>query len=328
VQDKHLSCSVALCTFNGERFLQAQLESLLNQTRLPDEVVVGDDASTDGSVAALRAFSERAEAAGVTVRLHLSMCNAGFVENFSGTVERASGDVLCFCDQDDVWHPEKLSRLMDLFERNQDLLFACSDGRLVDADGHDLGVGLFEALELTPGEWEALRSGRAFEVLVRRSMATGATAAFSAHLRPMALPVGKGWIHDEWFAVIAAAMGQFAVVEDSLIAYRQHGGNQVGMRKRTMTDKWRDLRAPRRAQFGLEAERMGELERRLMLLGCAEEKIQAVAERRKHFECRESLGHRPPWRRMKVIVREALAGRYRRFGTGARSILRDLLRRD
>ncbi|MEW5833887.1 MAG: glycosyltransferase [Pseudomonadota bacterium] len=227
MHDKPLTCSVALCTYNGECLLQQQLDSLLAQTYLPDEIVVGDDASSDGTVAILQRFAARAAQAGVAVHLHCDGENAGFVENFSRTVARASGDVVFFCDQDDVWMPDKLLLVMRRFEREPKLLLACGDGVLIRGDGSDMGVDLFEALALTRAEREALGGGRAFDVLVRRSMTTGATAAFRRELAALALPVGGGWLHDEWFAAVAAAMGPFAVLDEPLIAYGQHGGDQV-----------------------------------------------------------------------------------------------------
>lgn len=328
VSKRSLSCTVVLCTYNGERFLDAQLDSLLAQTRLPDQIVVGDDASSDATWDIVGRFAALAREKGVEIVLSRQARNVGFVRNFSDSLTAASGDVVFFCDQDDVWFVDKVAFAMARFESEQALLFMCSDARLIDARGEDMGIGLFEALQLTAGERGALRGGNAFDVLLRRSMATGATVAFRHGLIERALPVGKGWIHDEWFAMVAAAIGLLEVIERPLIGYRQHGGNQIGVRRRTVIDKWRELRKPRRAEFEAEVHRMDVLEQRLSELGCSEPYVQRVRARWEHFERRVAIGRYSPITRVKPIMREMRYGNYRRFGTGVRSMLRDLVRRD
>lgn len=322
------SASVALCTYNGAVYLAEQLDSLLAQTRLPDEIVIGDDGSTDGSLDILNAFARRAEGMGVEVNLIRQPDNVGYVRNFSDMLRSAKGDVIFLCDQDDRWRADKLALMMQRFEREPDLWLLCSDARLVDADGCFMGVTQFDALELEATEKRLVHAGRAFEVLLRRSMVTGATAALRRSALEPCLPVGKYWIHDEWLAIVVAAMGRLDVVEQTLVDYRQHGGNQVGMRKRTLRDKWRDLTCARGEQFCIEVRRMQVLENHLANLGdrVRGDALVSLARRRRHFETRVRLGGWALWRRVPVIWREARAGDYGLFGTGARSILRDLLR--
>lgn len=327
---KELKLSVVLCTYNGQAHLREQLDSLLAQTRLPDEVVVGDDHSVDASRDLLHEFALRARSLGVDVRLDCHPANLGFVCNFSDTLRQAFGDVLLLCDQDDVWHPEKLATIEARLRTEPEVLLLCSDARLVDAHGGDQGVMLFDALELTEAERLAVRDGRAFEVLLRRSMVTGATAALRRSLVDLALPVGAGWIHDEWLAIIASVVGRVGMIESALIDYRQHGNNQIGMRKRTMLDKWRDLLRPRGAQFQDEVHRLTALEAHLssMEIRVEPSMLAAVAQKRRHFEERVALGRRARLARLPAVLREARVGNYWRYGTGMRSMLRDMLRHD
>lgn len=323
-----LKLSIVLCTYNGARFLQEQLDSFLGQTRLPDEVVVCDDASSDQTWSLLERFAGRASATGIRVKLTQRKANVGFVANFSDALDQATGDVVFLSDQDDVWSSNKLATLEARFAAEPDLLLLCSDARLVDAEGHPLGVTLFDALELSPCERGAVRDGRAFDVLLRRSMVTGATAALRRHVLALALPVGAGWIHDEWLAMVLSAVGRVGMVEDQLIDYRQHGGNQFGMRKRSLSDKWRDLTRSRTTQFEAEVARLRSLEVHLGRMRdiTAPDCLLRVALRRDHFEVRVALGRKPRWRRIAVVWKEAMRGNYQRFGTGCRSMLRDLLR--
>ena len=322
--------ALVLCTYNGVKWVTTQVESLLGQTDCPAEVLLSDDASTDETWPALQVLGDRLRGRGSVVSLHRNAANMGYVSHFADALVRATGDVIFLCDQDDIWHPDKLAVMARYFERDPALVMVHSDARLVDATGADTGCTLFEALQLTPIELEGIHAGRAFEVLVRRSCVTGATMAIRRELLQWALPVGAGWIHDEWLAVIAAAVGKVDVIERPLIDYRQHGGNQIGMRRRTWRDKWEDLRRARGAQFRAEVARLHVLDERLQLLGArvAPSKRELLAERTAHLERRIALGSSPHLRRLPGIWREWRRGAYRRYGTGWRSALRDFLRRD
>ncbi|MEO5813319.1 MAG: glycosyltransferase family 2 protein, partial [Rhodanobacter sp.] len=136
--------------------------------------------------------------------------------------------------------------------------------------------------------------------------------------------------HDEWLTAIAAAAGRVDFIDQALIDYRQHGGNQIGMHRRTLGMKWRDLLLPRGRFLAAEARRLRRLEEFLAHAGfaTAPERAAQVRRKRVHFEQRVALGQLPRHQRLLPILREAKAGCYRRYGTGARSMLRDLLRHD
>lgn len=325
-----LKLSVVLCTWNGATYLQPQLDSLLAQSRLPDEIVIGDDASTDATIEILQRFAERAGRLGIDIQFARNPGNRGYVANFSTALRQATGDVLFLCDQDDVWRPDKLALMAMRFDDDPRLLLLHSDARLVDAGGTPLHCSLFDALQLTPGEKQAIHAGRAFEVVQRRSFVTGATAALRRELVELALPVAADWIHDEWLAAIAAASGRLDFIDAPLIDYRQHGGNQIGARKRTLAMKWRDLVRPRGQLLCAEAQRLRRLEDFLAQanLEAGPERAAQIRHKRIHFEQRVMIGQLPRRRRVLPILREARAGSYRRYGTGGRSMLRDLLRHD
>ncbi|MFK2904139.1 glycosyltransferase family 2 protein [Dyella ginsengisoli] len=322
-----LTVSVVLCTYNGEAYLGEQLDSLLSQTRLPDEVVIGDDGSTDATPALLESFTVRAKQLGIVVQLVHRSHNLGFIGNFSETMRLANGDLLFLCDQDDVWLPGKLATMEQRFDEDPDLLMLCTDAQLIGARGEDLGVTLFGALELKSWELAQVHGNCAFGVLLRRSMVTGATAGLRKTLVSSALPVGPGWIHDEWLAIVASSMGRMDALEESWIKYRQHTHNQIGMRKRGALDKWRDLVRPRRAQFEAELVRLAALQAQLERSGAVAQ-LAELARKSGHFRIRVALGRRSRLLRWPLVMREARAGNYRRYGTGMRSVLRDLLRHD
>jgi glycosyltransferase involved in cell wall biosynthesis len=324
-----LSTSIVLCTYNGAPFLEAQWNSLLAQSRLPDEIVVRDDASSDTTLTVLAELRLRAEARGVGVRTTRNPKNLGYVANFEAALLDASGDVLFLCDQDDVWHPDKLITLVAEFERRPGLLLACSDARRIDMAGRDLQRLLFNVLGVSRDELQRIHAGQGFAVLLRRSLATGATTALRRTLLADALPFPAGWVHDEWLAIIAAALGGFDCVEMPLTGYRQHAGNQIGMPDRDLVAIWHDMLKPRAALIEMLIARDEALLRHLASLGtrAPSNHRKRVEEKIRHLRVRRAMGG-APWRRVGAILREAGGGQYRRYGTGWRSMLRDLLRRD
>jgi glycosyltransferase involved in cell wall biosynthesis len=323
-----LRLSIVMCTYNGAAYLQQQLDSLLAQTCLPDEIVMSDDGSTDASQPILQAFAERARGLGIAVQLWSNPNNLGYVENFSKALQQATGDVLFLCDQDDVWRPDKLALMVARFDSDPKLLLLHSDARLVDAQGDSLQCSLFDALRLTSDEKQAIHDGRAFDIVLRRSFVTGATAALRRELVEMALPVARDWIHDEWLTAVAAAFGLVDFIDEPLIDYRQHDANQIGMRRRTLMMKWHDLLLSRGQMLIAEARRWQRLEDFLGQAGGNSNLAAQARHRRTHFEQRVAIGRLPRYRRLLPILREARAGSYRRYGTGGRSMLRDLLRHD
>jgi glycosyltransferase involved in cell wall biosynthesis len=323
-----LTASVVLCTYNGERYLQQQLDSLLAQSRLPEQIVAVDDGSTDRTWEILEAFAKQARGRGITVDAQRNPNNLGYVRNFETALQRAGTDMIFVCDQDDIWDPEKLAIMHERFMADPDLLLLHSDARLVDASLRDLGCSLFDALELGPDELRREHEGCGFDVLLRRSIVTGATLAFRRNLLAVAVPFGDGWIHDEWLAIMASAIGKIDVVERKLIDYRQHNANQLGMRRRTLDVKVREIALSRAQLLRNDARRMESLLERLLLLPVAVAKhIPArVQDKLEHTRVRMHITDIARIKRISPILKEAASGRYRRYGAGIRSVLRDLLR--
>ena len=102
-----LTFSVALCSYNGAKFILEQLDSIAAQTRTPDELVICDDGSCDATIAEVANFASRAS---FPVRVHVNEAVLGPTKNFERAIALSGGDVIALCDQDDVWHSDKLAR--------------------------------------------------------------------------------------------------------------------------------------------------------------------------------------------------------------------------
>ena len=317
-------CAVVLCTYNGERFLPEQLESLRRQTVQPVLYVLSDDASTDGSWALLQAFADERRRAGCEVILHRNENNLGYVRNFEQALLRADADVLFPCDQDDLWYPSKIERMLEVFATRDQLLVLHGDARLVDAEGKPLGQRLLEVLEVTRNEMAAMHQGRAFDVLLRRNIVTGAVMAMRRSLLSTALPVGEGWSHDEWLAMLAAMQGEVDTLEEVLIDYRQHGGNQIGVRQKLGLQQIGIGNG--RDEFMRRAyKRWQELEARVVNIAELKAHVSDVQERRRHAQARAKFRDEMMFVRFRHVWSEWLSGRYSRFGHGMRSAAADLL---
>lgn len=317
--------SVALCTYNGERFVDEQLDSIARQSRLPDELVIGDDASSDRTPQILKTFSARAQ---FPVRLLLHAEHIGTRRNFASTLEAQAGDLVLLSDQDDRWHPEKVSRLLAQFSERPDLLLLHTNARIVDDAMRPLGYDLFDALHVSGQERRWIREGDAFDAFIRRNLATGATIAFRRTLLDLALPIPDGWVHDEWLATIASAVGRVDFIDEALIDYRQHGRNQIGARRlslRALLDKAHHVTPD---WYGLQMRRTEALLARLIDLGerVPHDRLVKVNRKLAHLRTR---GEMPASRAHRIvpIAIEIIAGRYARYGTGLRSIVTDLWRR-
>lgn len=315
--------SVALCTRNGAAYVGEQVRSILSQQPPPAEIVVGDDASTDDTLAVI----EQAVAdSGVDVRLRIQRRQAplGVVGNFAATIEACTGDLVALSDQDDVWAPGKLAALAARFVADPELLLVHTDARLVDTDGAPLGLRLLEALEATEAERAGLESGDAYAVLLRRNLVTGATVVFRRSLAESAAPFPADWVHDEWLAVLAAALGRLRLDPEPRIDYRQHGANEIGARKPTMTDRLAKLREPRVERAERLVRRSRDLVARLEELGAPEARVAAARAKLDH-ETRRSRLPRVRLARLPGVVGGALSGRYGRYSRGSIDILRDLV---
>jgi glycosyltransferase involved in cell wall biosynthesis len=313
-----------MCTYNGSKYLQPQLQSIGNQSTLPDELVICDDQSSDSTQQIACSFAERVP---FPVRFHANEIRLGTTRNFERAITLAEGDIIVLCDQDDVWSPNKLEVMEAAFGENPHAVLVFSDADVVDSRLQPLGYGLWESLDMSVAGLSMIRSGRAWEALLRGNFVTGATMAFRGNLKRSILPISEQWVHDEWIVIVLAMLGQLVPIDERLVLYRQHANNQLGTQKWTLRDKLNlFFRARNDFYRQLEQKRL-DLRRHLTtVLGMAEDdpRIRAIDRQMAHFALRAELPDRAA-ARLAVVARETLNGNYARFSGGARSVLRDLI---
>lgn len=228
--------SVAMCTFNGESYLREQIESILRQSVAVDEIVVADDASTDGTRQMLEDYARRLPQ---LFRLCLRDTNVGTIRNVEFALQQCRGEIIFLADQDDVWRPDKVATMLARF-RDPRCLLLFSDGRLVDPAGRPLGSTLWQKWQFTRWRrflWRWIAGAAAFDLVFNNNKVTGATVAMRRSLlvHALAIRVPHGYWHDGWFAMHAAANRGLAFIPDELIDYRIHPKQQVGLQQQVAT---------------------------------------------------------------------------------------------
>lgn len=208
--------SVAMCTYNGARYLEAQLDSILNQSYPNLEIVVVDDASSDGTVELLRTYAQR----DARIKLQVNESNLGFVGNFRKALSLCGGDYIALADQDDVWLPQKIDTL---YREIEDAWLIYSRVGVIDDQGRAL-TSIFPKTHRLQGQC-------ALSLLLGNCV-TGHASFLRRELLDLAMPALAAMpYHDQWLAIVAASQGKLKASEAQLSLYRRHGGNAVLARK-------------------------------------------------------------------------------------------------
>lgn len=322
-----MKISVALCTYNGERFLYEQLASIQAQSRQPDELVICDDVSSDRTMTIAREFAANAS---FPVRIFVNDRTLGSSKNFERAIELCgcSDGIIVLSDQDDVWVQEKLAMIEDSFRNFPETNVVFSNAEVVDHDLQLKGYRLWDAVKFSKKERREVESGQAIRVLLRHNVVTGATMAFRAELCPLVLPVPEGVVHDAWIALLAAVAGQMRIIPYPLIFYRQHGANQIGVTELSLIERIRRPceRAIREARTALCQYEQAHARLKKTPLPCATPALlDDFSQKVEHVHQRISVALRERgW--LGRMAAEIVRGRYHRYSVGWWSIGHDLIK--
>lgn len=202
--------SIAMAVFNGENYLEKQLLSLLNQSVLPDELIVCEDCSSDSSLNILQSFAEKAP---FFVKIIQNEKNQGYVYTFSKALESTTGDLIFLCDQDDFWFENKIQEVVAFAQENSKFSLYLNDAEL--ADGNLIAKGL-----TTFGQM------RNAEIPVE-TLVLGCCMALRKELLEFCIPIPSNFsAHDVWIDEIAALSNSKIVIDKPLQYYRRHQKNE------------------------------------------------------------------------------------------------------
>ncbi|WP_165795417.1 glycosyltransferase family 2 protein [Deinococcus koreensis] len=218
------SVEVVMATYNGENFLRKQLDSLLSQTISEFKLLINDDHSQDSTPEILEEYRTKFD----SIEIYSVKCGSAR-NNFAFLMTKCTGDYVFFADQDDIWLPDKLKRLLDtMYEAEKSYGSDCpillhSDACLInDSDGL-IDPSMWKYQYIVP------ESGEQFGRILTQNIVTGCTMLANKTLIKMANPMPeKALIHDWWLAIVACAFGKLIPIHEPTIMYRQHTSNQLG----------------------------------------------------------------------------------------------------
>lgn len=329
--------SIAMATYNGAKYIREQLDSLANQTILPIELIVTDDNSTDKTLEIVAKFSENAP---FPVYFEKNETQLGYRANFLKAASLCKGDLVAFCDQDDVWLPEKIEKCIHaLF--NRDVLLAYHNATVVDEKLQPTGATMDRVAAPQylnpPQSMDPRLHGFGFTLVFRREL-LGFNNLWekSVHFYK---PESRE-SHDDWFFFLAASLGTVAYISEPLVLYRQHANNVFGsgkfpllgrIRKRLLQTDIKDLKnfalfSANRAyimEMAL-AQTDGDLWTNAAMACEKYRRLEYACQLRLHmYASRSFVG------RINIFLSLLLAGMYRskaRWGFGLYGMLRDIVR--
>lgn len=200
--------SIAMATYNGGPFVEEQLRSFAAQTRPPDELVVCDDGSTDGTP---ELIENAAAAMPFQTRVVRNQSRLGYSANFEKAVSLCSGDVVFLSDQDDSWFPEKIDYVLRELQSAKAALVTVNDQIIADGELRPIGKTIFG---------NTRRLGYADDNLI-----AGCCTAIRREFLALILPFPSGIAYDTWLGQMAHFLGAVRLIERPLQLYRRHGGN-------------------------------------------------------------------------------------------------------
>lgn len=205
-----MKISIAMATYNGEKYIREQLESFSSQTLLPDELIITDDCSTDRTEMIVNEFAATAP---FNVFFHRNEKNMGYCGNFNEALVRTTGDLVFLSDQDDVWFPEKIETMVSLAEKNPDMLVLMNDTELTDGDLNSVGLTKLGQIKSAG--------------LSQKSYVMGCCCAVRRELLTLCLPIMEGFgSHDKWLVEFADGLSAKMVEGVVLQYYRRHESNE------------------------------------------------------------------------------------------------------
>lgn len=219
--------SVCMATYNGEKYLKEQINSILMQLNDDDEIVISDDGSTDKTISIINEFND-----GRIKLFHhkkeKQKTNFGYVaKNFENALSKASGDIIYLADQDDVWLPNKIEN-QNLALKKSDLVL--SDCKIVDESLNVIFSSKFELENIRIGFWKN----------IYKSGYLGCCMAFRKEILKHILPIPKNVPHDLWIGLIGGDKYKFALLSVQTMLYRRHGNN-VSATNPVLVKKEQDL---------------------------------------------------------------------------------------
>ena len=326
-----LSMSVAIATYNGAKYIQEQIDSILAQTHLPDEIVICDDASTDTTVAQLAAYQQKFPG---LFRIYRNETNLGHIHNFEKAISLCQGEIIALSDQDDAWLPHKLARMVDVFQRNPQCGLVFSDAEVTNQDLQPKHFTVYSRY-IKPD----LRPGKTVQSFAHKIHLLGCTSAFRTKYLPYLLPItSNAWGHDHWIVFVLSVISQLCIIDEPLMLYRRHTGHagNAGAWEENLVQiaarKYKNLSKP---DCELSRQKWQDMLQHLLLLRkqnsasipiqTLEDAITQVRASIAFAEHRMAMRQKMPLLRLLPALHLFTRGDYTKHSAGIKTLVRDLI---
>lgn len=214
---------ILLATYNGEKYLKCQLDSILNQTYKNIKILINDDASTDGTADILKEYEKKDD----RIQVNYNEKNLGYIKNFENLLSRVKTKYFMLSDQDDYWMQDKVEKsLKKIIEEDADLVF--TDLEAVDENLQTITPSVVEFR----GFRKNIEMHNDYKLVFLHNCAvTGCTIITKKELinKYIPLPEKEPMVHDWWMALMIGQDGKISFLDEPTIKYRQHGNNQIGI---------------------------------------------------------------------------------------------------
>lgn len=229
--NEEIKVSVALASYNGEKYLKEQIDSILNQSYKNIELIISDDNSTDNTDNIVSKFM----AVDTRVKYFKNKLEKGFVNNFENALSFCTGEFIALSDQDDIWNSNKIETLLTNIGSSS---LIHSDATLVDVRGNTISESYTKSAKKNIDHVDVI------DVIINNPV-TGCTLMFNRSLLDISIPFPRNLaVHDKWLALMATLENGIKYYDASLINYRQHGGNLIGAsyKSKNLFEKYKSVK--------------------------------------------------------------------------------------
>lgn len=201
-----------MATYNGEKYIKKQLDSILSQLGKDDELIISDDSSTDSTIKIITSLNDK------RVKLYKNQKNKSPIFNFENAIQQANGDIIVLSDQDDIWYSNKMNIIIENMDKGT-VSLKMYNGTCIDMDDNIIEHDLFKYIDVRYGLLQN----------IKKNSFIGCNIAFTRELKEIVLPFPADIpMHDMWIGSCAYLFGDVQFVNKKIFGYRLHGDNYTG----------------------------------------------------------------------------------------------------
>lgn len=227
--------SVALTTYNGEKYIKDQLNSILHQSLPVQEIVICDDCSTDRTLEIIEQIKEKNNT-NTEIKIVKNNTNLGYINNFYQAIQFTHGDYVFLSDQDDIWHINKVETMMSVMKQ-KNITALCTNFTLINKHGEIIQDRSNYRINPFIKRVRSQLTPITFNTLVFGNVSQGCTYCFTKQVKDAYIKIHSSHlIHDHQIMFIASLLGNVYFLDEKLIDYRIHGSNAIGFKKKGKSD--------------------------------------------------------------------------------------------